>query len=95
MVKNMEEKGTMKTLNELLRDVDIIAASGNLEIGVAGITNDSRKVEKNNCFVAIKGFKQDGIEYVEDAVKKGANSIVDSGKERQVCLQQDGGPFLQ
>ena len=80
MVKNMEEKRTMKTLNELLRDVDIIDASGNLEIGVAGLTNDSRKVEKNNCFVAIKGFKQDGIEYVEDALKKGANSIVSQHK---------------
>ncbi len=80
IIKNSEEKGTMKTLKELLRDVDIIAASGNLEVGVTGITNDSRKVEKNNCFVAIKGFQQDGIEYVEDAVKKGANSVVSQYK---------------
>jgi UDP-N-acetylmuramoyl-L-alanyl-D-glutamate--2,6-diaminopimelate ligase len=30
--------------------------------------------------VAIKGFKQDGLEYVEEAVKKGANSIVSQHK---------------
>lgn len=76
ITKNVEEVGTMKTLKELLRDVDIFSAAGNLEKGVTGVTNDSRKVEKNNCFAAIKGYKQDGLEYVEDAVKKGANSIV-------------------
>ncbi|MCP4215994.1 MAG: UDP-N-acetylmuramoyl-L-alanyl-D-glutamate--2,6-diaminopimelate ligase, partial [bacterium] len=54
----------------------IIACSGNLDTTVSGITNDSRKVKKNSCFVAIKGFKEDGDKYIADALKKGATSIV-------------------
>ncbi len=70
----------MKTLKELLSGVDIIASAGDLEKGVAGVTNDSRKVEKDYCFVAIQGFQQDGLKYVEDAVKRGANSVVSQHK---------------
>jgi len=70
----------MKTLKKLLRGVDIIAGAGDLEIGVAGVTNDSRKVEKDFCFVAIQGFQQDGLKYVEDAVKRGAHSVVSQHK---------------
>lgn len=67
---------TTKTLTELLRDVDIIAVDGSLEKPVTGVTNDSRTVEEGFCFVAIKGYKEDGLKYVKDAVENGAGSIV-------------------
>jgi UDP-N-acetylmuramoyl-L-alanyl-D-glutamate--2,6-diaminopimelate ligase len=70
----------MKTLKELLHGVDIIAQADGLEKEVAGVTNDSRKVEKNFCFVAIQGFQQDGLKYIEEAVKKGASSVVSQHK---------------
>lgn len=65
-----------KTLKELLSNVDVIAAAGPLEKEITGVTNDSRKVGKGNCFVALKGYNEDGLKYVRDAVEKGAVSIV-------------------
>ncbi|MDQ1354912.1 MAG: UDP-N-acetylmuramoyl-L-alanyl-D-glutamate--2,6-diaminopimelate ligase [Acidobacteriota bacterium] len=74
----------MKTIKELLRGVDIIAQAGDLEKGIAGVTNDSRKVEKDWCFIAIQGYQQDGLKYVDEAINRGANSVVSQHK-----LQKD------
>lgn len=67
---------TTKTLKELLSNVDVIAVTGSLEKKVTGVTNDSRKVRKGNCFVAVKGYKEDGLKFVRDAVANGAVSII-------------------
>lgn len=79
-LKNITDMGKKKTLKELLRGVDIIASTGHLDKGVTGVTNDSRQIEKDNCFVAVRGFQQDGLKYVKDAVKRGANAIVSQHK---------------
>ncbi len=65
-----------KYLDELLNTVDVVTTVGDLHIDVEGIHNDSRKIGKNDCFVAIKGFQQDGLDYVTHALKNGANAIV-------------------
>lgn len=39
------------------------------------IKSDSRKVEKGDTFIALKYFN-DGHEYIEDAIKRGATSVV-------------------
>ncbi|UCH94000.1 MAG: UDP-N-acetylmuramoyl-L-alanyl-D-glutamate--2,6-diaminopimelate ligase [Candidatus Aminicenantes bacterium] len=63
-------------LDELLKDVDIISGSDDLHREVSGIQPDSRKIKPNNCFVAIPGFKENGLTFVGDAIANGANSIV-------------------
>jgi UDP-N-acetylmuramoyl-L-alanyl-D-glutamate--2,6-diaminopimelate ligase len=63
-------------LDELLKGVDIISDSGDLHRQVSGIHPDSRKIKSNHCFVAIKGYKENGMRYVGDAVAHGANSVV-------------------
>lgn len=78
--KMNETTGTMKPLNELLRGVDIVTAAGDLDVMVSGVTNDSRRVRKNSCFVAIKGFKEDGLDYAAAAVQQGAACIVSQCK---------------
>ena len=45
-----------------------------------GITFDSRRVEKNDIFLALKGKQVDGHEFIDDALNNGA-SIVFSEKE--------------
>ncbi|MCP5107418.1 MAG: UDP-N-acetylmuramoyl-L-alanyl-D-glutamate--2,6-diaminopimelate ligase [bacterium] len=70
----------MKILKKLLRDTDIIARSGSFEVEVTGIANDSRKVEPGYCFVAVKGYRQDGFKYVKDAVNKGAAAVISRHK---------------
>lgn len=43
---------------------------------VSSVTIDTRKVKKNSLFVAIKGQRFDGHDFVEDAINKGASAIV-------------------
>lgn len=43
---------------------------------VAGITDDSRKVKKDYLFIAVRGIKQDGHSYIDEAIKKGAKAIM-------------------
>ncbi len=43
---------------------------------VNGLLIDSRDVKPGSCFIALKGTKTDGQEYIESAVEKGAVAIV-------------------
>jgi UDP-N-acetylmuramoyl-L-alanyl-D-glutamate--2,6-diaminopimelate ligase len=63
-------------LDELLKEVDIVASSENLHVEVTGIQPDSRKIKRGNCFVAIPGYKENGLTYVGDAIANGANSVI-------------------
>ena len=47
---------------------------------VKGIKSDSRIVEENDVFFAIKGGQTDGKKYIEEAITKGAKTIVYEGK---------------
>ncbi|TSA27644.1 MAG: UDP-N-acetylmuramoyl-tripeptide--D-alanyl-D-alanine ligase [Ignavibacteriales bacterium] len=48
---------------------------------VSNVEIDSRRVKKGSLFVAIKGEKYDGHDFILDALKKGANAvIIDSRK---------------
>ncbi|MCK5056529.1 MAG: UDP-N-acetylmuramoyl-L-alanyl-D-glutamate--2,6-diaminopimelate ligase, partial [Candidatus Aminicenantes bacterium] len=69
----------MKYLNELLKNVDVISAAGDLRRKITGIRNDSRKIADKNCFAAVKGFKEDGLAYLPEAIKRGADSVVTEG----------------
>ena len=40
------------------------------------IKTDSRKIEKGDTFIAIKGLYKDGHDYIEDAIENGATTIV-------------------
>jgi len=54
-------------------------AVGRLPRGSAsftGITTDTRKIGKGNVFVALKGERFDGHDYLSDAVRDGASAVV-------------------
>lgn len=46
------------------------------DITVGKITYDSRTVERGDLFVAIRGLKLDGHRFIEEAVNKGAHTVV-------------------
>lgn len=51
---------------------------------IAGLTADSRKVQKDFLFVALTGTKNDGRQFIADAVAKGAKFIaVEMGTPKQ------------
>jgi UDP-N-acetylmuramoyl-tripeptide--D-alanyl-D-alanine ligase len=54
-------------------------AAGKLPRGPAelsGITTDTRKIGKGNVFVALRGERFDGHDYLRDAVRDGASALV-------------------
>lgn len=61
---------------ELLAVVEVLAAGGQLNTVLTGITYDSRKVQPGFLFVAVRGFKHDGAGFIEQAVEKGAVAVV-------------------
>ncbi|MCI0405558.1 MAG: UDP-N-acetylmuramoyl-L-alanyl-D-glutamate--2,6-diaminopimelate ligase [candidate division Zixibacteria bacterium] len=61
---------------EVLKILPEAKEIGELPPEFTGVECDSRKVAKGTLFFAIPGFKQDGRQYVPDAVKKGAAGVV-------------------
>ncbi len=64
-------------LTQLLNSVHAIQVTGEVQRrDAADIVYDSRKVQKNSVFVAIKGYKTDGHKFLQDAIDKGAVAVV-------------------
>lgn len=53
---------------------ELVNSRDNKEI--CGVTMDSRKVEPGNLFVAIKGERVDGHDFINDVFKKGAAAVL-------------------
>ncbi len=49
-------------------------------INFHGLSIDTRSIKKNNLFLALKGNKLDGNEFIYNALKKGAGCVVTSSK---------------
>jgi UDP-N-acetylmuramoyl-L-alanyl-D-glutamate--2,6-diaminopimelate ligase len=64
-------------LAQLLNSVHAIQVTGEVQRrDVSSIQYDSRKVQKNCVFVAIKGYKTDGHKFIPDAINNGAVAVV-------------------
>lgn len=81
----MEFSEGIMRLKRLLKDVPLTVYSGNKEIEITGITENSKLVAPGNLFIAKKGHLDDGSKYIEEAVKSGAVAI----------LTTMGDPFLK
>lgn len=60
----------------ILKQIDYESFSGEENVKITGITNDSRKVGHGDIFVAIKGFTADGHKFIPDAIKNGASAVM-------------------
>ena len=66
----------MIRLSEILKGVKVIKAFGTAELEIHSVQFDSRKIEPKDAFVAIKGTKSDGHDFIEKAISSGAITIV-------------------
>ena len=66
----------MKELKEILYKVKISKVIGSTSISVSKLCIDSREIQANDLFIAIKGNAVDGHRFIEAAIKSGATSIV-------------------
>ena len=66
----------MKQLKDILYKVHIEAVHGATDITISKIEFDSRKIELNDVFVAIRGTLSDGHDYIEKALSLGVIAVI-------------------
>ena len=66
----------MSTLKDILYKVAIEAVKGPTDIAINKMDFDSRKIEANDVFVAIRGSISDGHDFIEKAIERGANTVI-------------------
>ena len=63
-------------LIDILKGLNYSLLSGSLDTDINDIKYDSRKVTKNDVYIALKGATVDGHDYIPEAISKGASVIV-------------------
>src|SRR5881398_1638199 len=79
-------------LKVLARTITPRRVIGSLDREVESIAYDSRRVQSNTLFVAIRGEKSDGHQFVDQAIDQGASVIVaerEIASPRATCLVVD------
>lgn len=66
----------MNILKDILYNVALISVQGSTDVHVNAVHYDSRKINKNDVFVAIKGAQFDGHSFINSAIENGASVIV-------------------
>jgi MurE/MurF fusion protein len=64
------------TLRDLIAALPGARLDGDGDVAIGAVRDDSRKVEKGDLFVAVKGLRSDGHAFVGTALERGAAAIV-------------------
>lgn len=63
-------------LTELLKPITIANIIGNTEKEIEGVNIDSRLIQANHLFIAVKGTQTDGHTYISKAIELGATAVL-------------------
>lgn len=66
----------MKLLKDILYKVGLTEVNGSTNVAITAISFDSRKIEKDSLFVAVKGTQSDGHKYIDETIAKGAVAVL-------------------
>ena len=66
----------MTTVKDILTCSSVVKIIGTTDKVITNLSFDSREVENGTMFFALKGLKTDGHKYIDNAIEKGANTIV-------------------
>lgn len=66
----------MFKVNELLRATAGKLIQGKPDTTIRGISIDSRTINPQEAFIAIRGDKYDGHDFIDEAIKKGASCVI-------------------
>jgi len=79
----------MMRIEEILKGIEVVKVYGETGGTVSGIEFDSRNVTHGSLFVAVKGQKSDGHEFIESVIKSGAAAIiceiVPKSPDKKIC----------
>ena len=74
-------------LKEIIEDTEFEILRGSIDINIVGVENDSRRVSRDNMFIAIEGFTVDGHDFIDQVVGNGANCVV---VQRDIQIEKEG-----
>lgn len=66
----------MKRLVDILEDVNVIQLVNNIDVEIGDVCFDSRKVNADSVFVAVKGTLTDGHQYINQVIDNGCKVII-------------------
>lgn len=66
----------MARISDLIRNIEVVSVMGEENPVIDRIEFDSRKVEPGTLFVAVKGTKSDGHDFIGRAVESGASAVI-------------------
>ncbi|MBI3600974.1 MAG: UDP-N-acetylmuramoyl-L-alanyl-D-glutamate--2,6-diaminopimelate ligase [Nitrospinae bacterium] len=69
-------------IREIFEGIDLIKVDGDMDREISAVCYDSRQVKNGSIFVAVKGLKSDGHNFLNDAVEKGARAVVVENNSR-------------
>jgi len=67
-------------LSQLLENIQPIEIIGDTNRDISDISYNSGNIKKTDLFIAISGFKQDGHDFITEAVKNGAAAVITQKK---------------
>ncbi|MBN2628125.1 MAG: UDP-N-acetylmuramoyl-L-alanyl-D-glutamate--2,6-diaminopimelate ligase [Spirochaetales bacterium] len=79
----------IKKISQLLDSIEVIEILGTGDPDIKGIVYDSRHVDKDFAFFALKGVHTDGHDYLDEAIELGASVVVYS----DTSLERKPGPY--
>jgi UDP-N-acetylmuramoyl-L-alanyl-D-glutamate--2,6-diaminopimelate ligase len=84
----------MMKIEEILKGIDIISLTGKTGLTLSGIVFDSRNVTPGSLFVAVKGFKTNGHDYINAAIISGATAVLcedlPDHQDKNICWIKTG-----
>lgn len=82
-----EEASFRMPLAQLLNEsrVSPVSVSGDLDVAITGIQNDSREVGPGDLFICCHGYKTDGHSYITEAIERGASAVL---ADKEIKLEQ-------
>ncbi|MCX6321929.1 MAG: UDP-N-acetylmuramoyl-L-alanyl-D-glutamate--2,6-diaminopimelate ligase [Bacteroidia bacterium] len=81
-------------IEEILKGIDIISLTGERSTIISNIEFDSRKVTGGSLFVAVKGYKSNGHDFINAAVTSGASAVIceilPENPDKSICWIKTG-----
>ena len=78
-------------LRKILNGIENLKAKGNLDVEISSVECNSKEVKQGSLYIAIKGYDNDGHDFVEDAISNGAKAVMieDISKVKQISFPEE------
>ena len=63
-------------LKKILKNITYCTKSNIENINIVHLTHNSRDIQKDSLFIALRGYKTDGNSFINEAIDKGAVAIL-------------------